>query len=269
MFDIIKSKSLSTSEVFSLAFSCFKKLSVPIFELFSILFLPMIFLQAILLTFLEKDLNFLLNLMESDNFLSNPNYLPSFFSMVNNQVLLFMVSTFIGVVGVASINKLTFDFISTEKLPVSNSASAFAFSMYGSFVIVQLTSSLLISISALAFIIPAIYFSFIWLFSIQAVAFRGKKGFQALKYSSILVKNNVNICLMVCAMCYLLQSFSIFMFSSIQMLLPDNTSIVTLQVISCSMLSIITVFVEIVKSILFLNLEANTFGIDPLNTNSI
>lgn len=263
MFLEITSAPLSLKQVFTFSRDIFKKLTSEISEIYFILFMPIVFLQALVFSFIQNDLVFILDFIQNGGSIYSDVYVEATLSLLINQVIAtVMIPTFLSVVGVVAVSKLVFDFVSNDgnEKPVPNSIISFAFSIYASAVIVGFLSLAFSSVATLFFIIPGLYLTIIWRFAMQSATIRKCKGFNALNYSSILVKKNFLICFGVLVSLFALSVVVSSLFAMVEIFLTSLFSDLVIHVLYQTVWAVVLIFSEIVVTVLFMNLEVLTFG---------
>lgn len=256
----ITSAPLSIKQIFKLSRSIFKTLSSEISEIYFILFMPIVFLQALVFSFIQNDLVFILDFIQNGGSIYSDTYLDATLSLLVNQIIATaMIPTFLSVLGVVAISKLVSDFVSDDKKPVASSVINASFSIYVSAVIISFLTLTFSSIATLFFIIPGIYLTIIWRFSLQSATIKNHKGFQALNYSSMLVNKNFLVCFGTVLSLFAISVAVSSVFAMIEIFLTSLFSDLVIHVLYQTVWAVVLIFTEIVITLLFINLDAITF----------
>lgn len=259
MFSDIINTPLSNKQIFKLSCTTFQKLSSEISEIFFLLFMPLVFLQALVYTFWQDDALFILDFIQNGGSIYSETYVEATMSLLVNQMILFVIiPSFLSIVGIVAISKLVFEFILIDSKPIPSSAIKFAFSVYTASALIEILNMSLVSLATLAFIIPGVYLSIIWRFYLQATVFRKQKGFKAFAYSSLLVKKNISKCLLVFISITVLSFAVSLAFSVFEAVFANVITPVIVQIVYQVVISLFLIFSEVVITVLFINLDSTT-----------
>lgn len=259
MYPELMNNDLKSTDIFNLSIKIIKSICPQVIRIFLVFFLPVVFMESIIYIFLQDDMQAILYIADKPQMMFTSEFEEIITSFWINQLALFLVRGCIMVIGYIAIIKLTIDAITyKDKERYLHDATATAFNLYLSAVGLTLFTSSIITISTI-FIIPAIYFTFIWGFYLQALV-RGKKGKKALENSSIIVKNNLKKIISLVALCmFAFGSYSIIIIY-LDELLISTLSISTRYIITTFLTIMFSVFLEIVRTVFYVHLECTTFG---------
>lgn len=251
-------------EMYLIAWQCLKAKYKDLIKILLAVYLPIAILDSLISVYLFNDMTIVLSLTTTENAMLSAEHINAFSSLVQNQTLLFLVSVALSIVGRVAVNHLTYDYLRTKEggmTITSRAAISYAYNSYVPLVMTGLLRIVIVLLGYFCLLFPGIYMEIMFLFFPMAVAFRGKKMKEALSYSRKVLRGNV-FQLILAGMIF----YSITMIFSV--LLPATENGVTFLELYISQFKytivayIFMMFWDILATVLFLNLEAHTIGID-------
>ncbi|MFI3174669.1 MAG: hypothetical protein R3Y53_05625 [Bacillota bacterium] len=264
MFPEIQNKSLSTIEVYGIAWRCLKAKYKDLIKILLVIYVPIAILDSLITLYLFSDMTTILNLTVAENAVIDDEYMNIFSNLIQNQFLIFLISVALSIVGRVAVNHLTYDYVRSKEgvmTITSRAAISYTFSSYIPLVTTGILRVFLVILGYFCFIFPGVYLEMMFVFFPMAVAFRGKKMKEALLYSKHLLRGNVYRLILAGLIFYTITVTFSFLLPAVE----GGTTFIALyttQFLYSLFAFISVIFWDIIATILFLNFEATTLKID-------
>lgn len=259
-------KPLNMNEILQIINERWSNMRKDMKTIFLLMFLPVAMLQSLVFLSWERDVDNFFLLLYNDISTNSQMYLDTYTSLAINNFLMFLIPTFLGVVGSVATIIVVYTYLSSEVNgveidfgEVGLEAIKKAFLIYSSIVFMEMWYFFIVGMATMFFVLPAVYLSFIWLFYMQARVIRKKKIREAFQYSNELVKKNFRICGIVFIVTNSVNICVSWIFGAFVTIIGDLFSAVAVQFLIYLAVGGVTIFTQMVYTILFLNLECTTF----------
>lgn len=264
MFPEIQERQLSVVDMFLIAWKCLKAKYKDLIKILFVIYMPIAILDSLVSVYLTHDLSIFLNLTMTENAILTDEYMNVFASLIKNQTLLFLISVALGIVGQVAVNHLTYDYLRTKEGSMtitSRAAISYAYTSYMPLVTTGILRLVVVMLGYFCFIFPGIYLEMVFIFFPMAVAFRGKKMKESLLYSKKVMRGNVYRLIIAGMLFYTITMTCSFLLPATE----NGTTFLALYVTQFKytvLAFIFKMFWDMLATILFLNFEAQTMGID-------